>query len=165
MIEKILKETYVTPKVELTQNDYNRLVQMATMKAKKIEERAREIFVKEGVVKIEFDGRFVTKRDGERDTEHYKFDVSCKSYQVRPFDNEYDKPLFSIPQEMRERIATKVRRYVEEVFVANFSEHVLKLNAIGKLKEKIERERRQFIVWTVTGWLLAVLMFAVVMFK
>lgn len=165
MIEKILKETYVTPKVELTQNDYNRLVQMATMKAKKIEERAREIFVKEGVVKIEFDGRFVTKRDAERDTEHYKFDVSCKSYQVRPFDNEYDKPLFSIPQEMRERIATKVKRYVEEAFVAYFSEHVLKLNTIGKLKEKTERERRQFIVWTVTGWLLAVLMFAVVMFK
>lgn len=165
MVEKILKETYVTPKVLLTQNEYNRLVQMATMKAKKIEERAREIFVKEGVVKIEFDGRFVTKRDGERDTDYYKFDVSCKSYQVRPFDNEYDKPLFSIPQEMRERIATKVKRYVEEVFVANFSEHVLKLNTIGKLKEKTERERRQFIVWTVTGWLLAVLMFAVVMFK
>lgn len=165
MIEKILKDTYVNPKVELTQNDYNRLVQLATMKAKKIEERAREIFVKEGVVKIEFDGRFITKRDGERDTEHYKFDVSCKSYQVRPFDNEYDKPLFSIPQEMRERIATKVKRYVEEVFVANFSEHVLKLDVIGKLEEKTERERRQFIVWTVTGWLLAVLMFAVVMFK
>lgn len=165
MVEKILKETYVTPKVELTQNDYNRLVQMATMKAKKIEVRAREIFVKEGVVKIEFDGRFVTKRDGERDTEHYKFDVSCKSYQVRPFDNEYDKPLFSIPQEMRERIATKVKRYVEEVFVANFSEHVVNLNTIGKLKEEIKRERRLFIVWTVTGWLLAVLMFAVVMFK
>lgn len=165
MVEKILKETYVTPKVELTQNDYNRLVQMATMKAKKIEERAREIFVKEGVVKIEFDGRFVTKRDGERDTEHYKFDVSCKSYHVRPFDNEYDKPLFSIPQEMRERIATKVKRYVEEVFVANFSEHVLNLNTIGKLKEEIKRERRLFIVWTVIGWLLAVLMFAVVMFK
>lgn len=165
MVEKILKETYVTPKVELTQNDYNRLVQMATMKAKKIEVRAREIFVKEGVVKIEFDGRFVTKRDGERDTEHYKFDVSCKSYQVRPFDNEYDKPLFSIPQEMRERIATKVKRYVEKVFVANFSEHVVNLNNIGKLKEEIKRERRLFIVWTVTGWLLAVLMFAVVMFK
>ena len=40
MIEKILKDTYVNPKVELTQTDYNRLVQTAQMKAKKIEERA-----------------------------------------------------------------------------------------------------------------------------
>ena len=38
MIEKILKDTYVTPKVELTQSDYNRLVQTAQMKAKKIED-------------------------------------------------------------------------------------------------------------------------------
>ena len=35
MIEKILKDTYVNPKVELTQTDYNRLVQTAQMKAKK----------------------------------------------------------------------------------------------------------------------------------
>ena len=41
MIEKILKDTYVNPKVELTQTDYNRLVQTAQMKAKNIEERAR----------------------------------------------------------------------------------------------------------------------------
>lgn len=32
MIEKILKNTYVNPKVELTQSDYNRLVSMAQMK-------------------------------------------------------------------------------------------------------------------------------------
>ena len=44
MVEKILKDTYVNPKVELTQTDYNRLVQTAQMKAKKIEERAREIY-------------------------------------------------------------------------------------------------------------------------
>ena len=39
MIEKILKETYATPKVELTQNDYNRLVSLATMKAKTIDHK------------------------------------------------------------------------------------------------------------------------------
>ena len=35
-MEKILKETYVNPKIELTQNEYNRLVDLAKMKAKKI---------------------------------------------------------------------------------------------------------------------------------
>jgi hypothetical protein len=38
---------------------------MAQMKAKKIEERAREIYEKEGVTKIEFTGRFYRKRYGE----------------------------------------------------------------------------------------------------
>ena len=47
MIEKIVKDTYVNPKVELTQREYNDLVALARMKAKKIEERAREIYDKE----------------------------------------------------------------------------------------------------------------------
>lgn len=164
MVEKILKESYVTPKVELTQDDYNRLVQMATMKAKKIEERAREIYEKDGVVKIEFDGRFVTKRDGERETEHYRFDVSCKQYNVNP-TGEFEKTMFSIPQEMRQRIATKVKNYVQNVFMEQFGEHMLQLNAIMELKEKAERQRRKFLIWTATGWLLAVLMFFGILFK
>jgi len=164
MIEKILKETCVNPKVELTENDYNRLMQLAQMKAKKIEERAREIYEKEGVVKIEFDGRFVTKQYGERETEHYKFDVSCKPYNVNP-TGEFEKTMFSIPQEMRQRIATKVKRYVEEVFVANFGEQMFHLNAIVEAEEKTERQRRKFLIWTYTGWLLAVLMFVVTLFK
>lgn len=65
MIEKILKDTYVNPKVELTQSDYNRLVQTAQTKAKKIEERDREIYEKEGVVKIAFTCNLYRKRYGE----------------------------------------------------------------------------------------------------
>lgn len=164
MLEKILKETYVTPKVELTQNEYNRLVQMATMKAKKIEEKAREIYNKEGVVKIEFDGRFVSNRYGERAPEHYTFEVGCYDFCIAP-SGEYEKTLFAIPQEMRRRIAEKVKRYVEEVFVGQFGEHLLKLNAIRDMAAKTEREQRKAFVWTVTGWLLAVLMFALVLLK
>lgn len=164
MVEKILKETYVNPKVELTQNDYNRLVQMATMKAKKIEENAREIYDKEGVVKIEFDGRFVSNRYGERNKEHYKFDVFLNEYYVTP-TGEFEKTLFSIPEKMRQRIAKKVKNYVEEVFIEHFGEHLYKLNNIKRLEEKTEREWKRFLVWTVTGWLLAVLMFGVALFK
>lgn len=164
MIEKILKDTYVNPKVELTEKDYNRLMKMAKMKAKEIEERAREIYEKEGVVKIEFDGRFVTNRYGERETEHYRFEVFCKPYNVNP-TGEYEKTMFSIPQEMRQRIATKVKRYVEEVFVSHFGEHMFHLNAFVEAEEKAERQRRKFLILTVTGWLLAVLMFFGILFK
>lgn len=164
MIENILKKNFVTPKVELTQNDYNRLVQMATMKAKKIEKRAREIYDKEGVVKIEFDGRFVSKRYGERAPEHYQFEVGCYEFCVNP-TGKYEKKLFAIPQEMRRRIAEKVKRYVEEVFVGQYGEHLSKINVILELKTQTENERRKALVWTLTGWLLAVLMFAAVLLK
>ena len=164
MIEKILKETYATPKVELTQNDYNRLVSLATMKAKKIEEKAREIYNKEGVVKIEFDGRFISKRYGERVPEHYKFEVGCYDNCVNP-TGEYEKKLFAIPQKMRSRIAEKVKCYVEEVFDGQFGEHLYNINAILDLKAETEKERRKALVWTLTGWLIAVLMFAAVLLK
>ena len=132
---------------------------MATMSAKKIEKRAREIYEKGGVVKIMFDGRFKTNRYGEYETEHYEFDVSCKPYNVFPTGEYEEKPLFPIQQKMRERIATKVKRYVEEVFVANFGEHMMELNAIEAIKAKEERRRRKYSVLTLMGWLLALLMF------
>ena len=47
--------------MELTQREYNDLVALARMKAKKIEECARDIYEKEGVTKIQFTGRFYRK--------------------------------------------------------------------------------------------------------
>ena len=164
MVEKILKENYVNPKVEMTLDDYNRLVSLARMNAKKIEKRAREIYDKEGVVKIEFDGRFITKRYGEREADNYVFDVTCREYNILP-TGEYEKTLFTIPQEMRQRIADKTKRYVEEVFEGKFGEHMSSINAIRDLEKKTERERFKFAVWTIAGWLLASLMLCATMFK
>ena len=158
MIEKILKDTYVTPRVELTQNDYNHLVQMATMKAKKIEERAREIYEAEGIVKIQFDGRVKWKRNGEYETEHYKFDCDCEDYHVSP-SGDFDKSLFFIPQKMRERIADMVCDYVEGQFESNFGEHMKEISYIERRKAQIERERRRFIIVTIVGWMMALAMF------
>lgn len=61
-MEKILEQTYVNPKVELSERDYNRLVELATMTAEKIEERARQFYEKEGVAKIRFEGRIASTR-------------------------------------------------------------------------------------------------------
>ena len=102
MIEKILKDTYVNPKVELTQTDYNRLVQTAQMKAKKIEERAREIYEKEGVTKIQFTGRFYRKRYGEVECDKHEFTVDCNDYDITP-TGDYEKTLYKIPQESRQK--------------------------------------------------------------
>ena len=88
MIEKILKDTYVNPKVELTQKEYNDLVTLARMKAKKIEERAREIYEKEGVTKIQFIGRFDRKRYGEVVSDKHEFTVDCAQYLITPTGEE-----------------------------------------------------------------------------
>ena len=157
MIEKILKDTYVNPKVELTQADYNRLVQTAQMKAKKIEERAREIYEKEGVTKIQFTGRFYRKRYGEVEIDKHEFTVDCVEYHITP-TGDYEKTLYKIPQKSREKIAKCVKNFVEEAFECYFGEHMMNLNEIERLKNKQQRLVNKFIIWTVVGWALSIVM-------
>ena len=162
MVEKILKETYVNPKIELTQSDYNRLVELARMKAKKIEERARALYEKEGVVKIQFDGRIEEQNYRYDDSvRHYYFDCNVADYRISPNSEYGDKTIFTIPQEERQRIAKKVGRYVEEVFDSKFGDHLAKLNEIEKIKNKETRIYRMFIIFTAIGWIAAVTMLLV----
>ena len=145
MIKKILKDTYVNPKVELTQAEYNNLVELARMKAKKIEERAREIYEKEGVVKIDFSCRLYRKSYGEVETDRHNFSCSCSEYRITP-TGDYEKTLFKIPQESRVKIAKHVKRICEEAFMYYFGEHMLNLNEIERLKHKQQRMIYKFII-------------------
>lgn len=157
MIEKILKDTYVNPKVELTQREYNDLVALARMKAKKIEERAREIYEKEGVTKIEFTGRFYRKQYGEVECERDVFTVDCVEYMITP-TGKYEKTLYIIPQESRKKIAEHVKGFVQDVFVSMYGEHMANINQTKSILHKAEMLRNKFFIWTVVGWALAVLM-------
>ena len=164
MIEKILKDTYVNPKVELTQPDYNRLVQTAQMKAKKIEERAREIYEKEGVVKIDFSCNLYRKRYGEVESDRHEFQCDCREWGISP-SGDYEKTFFKVPEKDRQRIAKHVKRICEDAFYYYFGEHMLNLNEIERLKHKQERQLRQFIIWTGIGWLLAIAMLIAVIWR
>jgi len=164
MVEKILKDTYVCPKVELTQEEYNNLVALARMKAKKIEERAREIYKKEGVTKIQFTGRFYRKQFGEVESERDEFTVDCAEYMITP-TGEYEKTLYIIPQKSRKKIAEHVKGFVQDTFVSMYGEHMANINQTRNLVHKAEMLRNKFIIWTVVGWALAVLMFLAVILK
>ena len=164
MIEKILKDTYVNPKVELTQTDYNRLVQTAQMKAKKIEERAREIYEKEGVVKIDFSCNLYRKRYGEVESDRHEFQCDCREWGISP-SGDYEKTFFKVPEKDRQRIAKHVKRICEDAFYYYFGEHMLNMNEIERLKHKQERMLRQSIIWTGLGWLLAIAMLIAVIWR
>ena len=160
----ILKDTYVNPKVELTQTDYNRLVQTAQMKAKKIEERAREIYEKEGVVKIDFSCKLYRKSYGEVESDRHEFQCDCREWGISP-SGDYEKTFFKVPEKDRQRIAKHVKRICEDAFYYYFGEHMLNMNEIERLKHKQERLRRQCISWTGRGGLLASAMLIAVIWR
>lgn len=162
MMEKILKSIYITPKVELNQDDYNHLVSMAQMKAKKIEQRARELYEKEGIAKIAFQCSIERRRYGEVENERYEFDCSCGEYGISPTGWFEDKGLFVIPQKSREKIAKHVKNICTDVFAYYFGDHMLNLNEIERLKRKQKRLLGQFIIWTIAGWMLSLFLLIVV---
>ena len=164
MIEKILKDTYVNPEVEMTEKEYNDLVALARMKAKKIEERAREIYEKEGVVKIDFTCNLYRKRYGEVESDRHEFQCDCREWGISP-SGDYEKTFFKVPEKDRQRIAKHVKSIVQDAFYYYFGEHMLKLNEIERLKHKQQQYVNKFIIVTVVGWLLAVLMLIYVILK
>ncbi len=164
MIEKILKNTYVNPKVELTQSDYNSLVSMAKLNAKKIEERARELYEKEGVVKIEFSCNLRRKSYGEVENERYEFQCNCGEWGISP-TGEYGESFFKVPEADRQRIAKHVKNIVQDAFYYYFGEHMLNLNEIMRLKYKQKQMVNKFTICTVVGWLLAIMMCIVLFMK
>lgn len=162
MVEKILKDTYVNPKVELTQREYNDLVALARMKAKKIEERAREIYNKEGVVKIDFSCNLYRKRYSEVESDRHEFQCDCREWDISP-SGDYEKTFFKVPEKDRQRIAKHVKSIVQNAFYYYFGEHMLNLNEIERLKHKQQQMVNKFIIWTSVGWALAVLMIIAVL--
>ena len=164
MIEKILKETYVNPKVELTQKEYNDLVALARMNANKIEERACEIYEKEGVVKIDFTCNLYRKCCGEVESDRYEFQCGCQEWNISP-SGDFGKTFFYVPEKDRQRIAKHVRSIVQDAFYYYFGKHMLNLNEIERLKHKQQQMVNKFIIVTIVGWLLAVLMLIYVILK
>lgn len=162
MVEKILKDTYVNPKVELTQREYNDLVALARMKAKKIDERAREIYNKEGVVKIDFSCNLYRKRYSEVESDRHEFQCDCREWDISP-SGDYEKTFFKVPEKDRQRIAKHVKSIVQNAFYYYFGEHMLNLNEIERLKHKQQQMVNKFIIWTAVGWALAVLMIIAVL--
>lgn len=162
-MEKILKDTHVHPKVELSESEYNHLVDLARMKAKKIEERARQYYEEEGVAKIRFEGRIVSTRSGSRELEQYEFEVIPSHIFVDP--GEYEKTLFFIPMKQRELIAKKVANYLDNVFYAKFGERLSNINEIMKIKARHQYLLRRFIIFTFAGWGSAILMLLAIFLK
>lgn len=94
------------------------------------------------------------RRSRDRPTQ---FSCSCSEYRITP-TGDYEKTLFKIPHESRVKIAKHVKRICEDAFMYYFGEHMLNLNEIERLKHKQQRMIYKFIIWTVVGWALGIVM-------
>lgn len=163
-MEKILKDANVRPKVEISVEEYNHLVDLARMKAKKIEERALQLYKENGVCKIHVDARIPRKRtwDDNSDTETLHLDVDPWWVET---NDEYGPKPFALDSKMVARIKRFVKSVSIHIFDNEFGEHLSVIENVMRYKAETERIRNKFIIVTMTGWLAALVMCVVAVLK
>lgn len=161
-MEKVLELTHVTPKVELTKGEYDRLVSLAQANADEIEKRAVEYYKKNGVCNIHIDAYVRSKNvyssDDTPDT--FRFDCQPQYGYVTPSD-EYEPNSFAIDKETRLRIMRFASNYVTSVFTHKFGEHLKHINNAKWYEHCAKRNWRIWKAFTSAGWLLAFVMFII----
>lgn len=164
-MEKILKEASVTPRITLTQDEYNRLVSLARANAKQIEQRAVEYYKKNGVCSIHIDA-YVREDNGACNelVDTYRFDCQPQYGYVMPSD-EYEANPFAIDRETRQRIMKFAASFATAAFYRKFGKQLMHINNAERYERRVRNYMTKFIVITVTGWLLAVALFLVAVLK
>ena len=165
MIEKVLNETSVTPKITLTQTEYNRLVELAQANAKQIDERAVEYYKKNGVCGIHIDA-YVREQNGGCDeiADTFRFDCQPRYGYVQPSD-EYEPNPFAIDSATRQRITKFAASYATSAFYRKFGKQLMHINNAQRYERRAYHEWVMTRTLTLTGWLLAVLMLIYVILK
>lgn len=165
-MNKILKDTYVNPKVELTEEEYNNLVSLAQFKADEIERRAVELYRENGICEMEINVRIDKEVDRWTSDDTYEtFTYKFNPWSVRKEENEYEPSPFVINKEMVKRIKEAATSIAEYAFYLRFGEHMKEINNIMAYKRMMERERKRFIVLTVAGWLTGLTAMLIVLLK
>lgn len=160
-MEKVLKLTHVTPKIELAKNEYDRLVSLAQANADEIEKRAVEYYEKNGVCNIHINAYVRSKTAYSDDiADTFRFDCQPQYGYVTPSDECEPNP-FAIDKETRLRIMRFASDYVTSVFTHKFGEQ---LKYINKAKEYEYRARRDWYRARITliGWVVVALSLLVV---
>ncbi len=130
--------------VQLSEYEYNQLVELAELNEKKIEKRAKQLYKEEGILYINI--RTAIERDF-RD----EFVFKCKAVDGdsnNVFISYYDK----------REIIEKVRIYAEKLFMMNFGEYIRKMSDTHKIYVSAKKARRTFMIYTITGWLTSIIM-------
>lgn len=150
-------------KVELNVADYDNLVSLAKANEEEINRRAVELYRKNGVCEIRLDVSIERKLAWPTDDRFEKFQYTL-SPRVYNEESEYNPSPFCINRQMVKRIKKVAKDIAENSFYYNFGGEFMQLNNIAKYRKHTETIRFRFLVVTITGWALAVIITLIAIF-
>lgn len=138
--------------IQLKKSEYDELVQLANMNKKEMQNKAQKIYENRGTYQIDLE----LKVDQD-----YKDRIKFKSFSyVRDWDNK-----FPISYEDKKRIAEFIQYRSLKMLEDKFGKQIRNVNFFQDEIEKLHILKMRFILFTIIGWLAAVLLAIIAIFN
>ncbi len=138
--------------VQLNEYEYKTMADLAKLKEKQIQERAKKLYEEKGILGIEVELNI---------HENYNETFELRSYGTR--NGDWDNSL--IPYAKKRELIALVQEKARVLFLKSFSRELKTMGEVNRLYREAEEERRKFKVWTLTGWLMAIMMIIYLVIK
>lgn len=125
--------------VQLSNHKYDKLFELASLNEKDIQDRAFELYKKEGYLGVKVQLSIINSN------KDYKIDTYN-------FIEQGFKLSYSDNKELSDNIDTRVK----ELLTRRFGEHLSLISNVEKEAEKLRLTRNKFLIFTVLGWLTAI---------
>ena len=130
--------------VQITDWEYNKLVENARLKEKEIEKRASDLYKKNGTFQV-----LICIDTPEKD---YKEKIYFKFHSHVPYSGNEKIPIKEVD---RKRIEKVFNRLIEGVMIDKFGKQICDINYYTKKTREIEWLKIKLIGVTICGWLTA----------
>ena len=139
--------------IMLSKKEYDRITELANANQELINQKAREMWEKEGKVSIEIGMKLESDRRNNIDSyDTYHFD----SYSLM-----YTNGKFCIPQRLKEKLRTMIAYQTKSLMERNFGENLLHINNVINLERHHERQIKRYSIFALTGWIVGTLVIVI----
>ncbi len=138
--------------VQLNQAEYDNLVKAANLTKEEIKKRAKKIYEEKGVLGVEVELNI-------NETYNETFELKSYGRQKGDWNN------ILIPYEKKRELITLVQEKAKVLFLNFFKNELQTMNDTKKILCQARAERNRFKVFTLTGWLMALMMMALLILK
>ena len=145
--------------IQLSQNEYDKMHEMANVNQSEIERLAKEMYEKKGTFEISIS--IEVKDDYTRGI------VFRPNAIVRDYGNSRNNynERYEVPYEQGRKIAEYAERKMNQLFEKKFGRQIHNINLWNKRFDLLRNWRMKFIGWTIFGWLAALALVLIAIFK
>lgn len=139
--------------IMLSKKEYDRITELANANQELINQKAHEMWEKEGKVSIEIGMRLESDRRENIDSyDTYHFD----SYSLM-----WTSGKFYIPERLKEKLRTMIAYQTKSLMEKSFGENLLHINNVINLERHHERQIKRYSIFALTGWIVGTLVIAI----